>query len=169
MISSGIKKRTQQVNKQLNQVWCEKWMDFVLQHPEHPWNWCMISRNSSLTMKYVEQHPEHPWHWNGISWNSTLTMEFVEQHLEHPWNWSGISCNSTLTMEYVEQHPEHPWNWNGISCNDFKKAKKTFLEKKYKEHLSAFKIQQWFHHIKLNPNYNYCRKQVNMFYDRYLS
>ena len=44
-----------------------------------------------------------------------------------------------------------------------------FIEKKYKEHLAAFKIQQWFHHIKLNPNYNYCKKQLNMFYDKYLS
>ena len=121
MIYSAIKKRTQEVNKQLNQVWCKKWM------------------------KYVEHHPEHPW------------------------DWSGISQSSSLTMEYVEQHPEHPWDWSGISQNDLKKEKNTFIEKKYREHLSAFKIQQWFYHIKLNPNYNYCRKRVNMIYDRYLS
>ena len=97
MIYSAIKKRTQEVNKQLNQVWCKKW------------------------------------------------------------------------MKYVEHHPEHPWDWSGISQNDLKKEKNTFIEKKYREHLSAFKIQQWFYHIKLNPNYNYCRKRVNMIYDRYLS
>jgi hypothetical protein len=144
-------------------------MEYVAQHPEHPWDWDGISYNSNLTMEYVVQHPEHPWDWNRISWNSSLTMEYVEQHPEHPWDWNGISQNSSLTMEYVEQHPEHPWNWHGISQNDFKKEKNTFIEKKYKEHLSAFKIQQWFHHIKLNPNYRYCRKRVNMFYDRYLS
>ena len=88
MISSGIKKRTQKVNKQIKEKWCQQLMDFV------------------------------------------------------------------------EQHPEYPWNWD-----EFKKEKNTFIEKKYREHLSAFKIQQWFHHIKLNPNYRYCRKQVNMFYD----
>ena len=145
MIYSAIKKRTQEVNKQLNQVWCKKWM------------------------KYVEHHPEHPWDWSGISHSSSLTMEYVERHPEHPWDWSGISQSSSLTMEYVEQHPEHPWDWSGISQNDLKKEKNTFIEKKYREHLSAFKIQQWFYHIKLNPNYNYCRKRVNMIYDRYLS
>jgi hypothetical protein len=140
-----------------------------MQHPEHPWNWYEISRNPNITMEYIMQHPEHPWNWYGISRNPNLTMEYIMQHPEHPWNWNGISYNPNLTMEYIAQHPEHPWDWNEISGNDFKKAKNAFIEKKYKEHLSTFKIQQWFHHIKLNPTYKYCRKQVNMFYDRYLS
>ena len=120
MISSTIKKRTQEVNKQLNQVWCEKW------------------------------------------------MEYIEQHPEHPWDWDGISFNPTLTMEYVEQHPEHPWDWYEISQNDFKKAKNTFEEKKYREHLSAFKIQQWFRKIAENPNHKsgICKRRVNAAYDK---
>ena len=75
-------------------------------------------------------------------------MDFVERHPEQHWYW--ISRNPNLTMEYIEQHPEHPWDWYDISRNDFKKEKKTFEEKKYKEHLSTFKIQQWFHHINMN-------------------
>ena len=78
MISSGIKKRTQQVNKQLNQGWCEKWMKYITQHPEHPWNWSGISQNKNLTINYVERHPELPWDWYWISRNPSLTMDFVE-------------------------------------------------------------------------------------------
>ena len=120
-------------------------------------------------MKYIEKHPEHPWNWYGISNNPILMMEYVVQHPEYPWDWSRISHNPNLTIEYVVQNSEHPWDWYNISRNDFEKEKNAFIEKKYKEHLSAFKIQQWFHHIKLNPNYNYCKKQVNMFYDKYLN
>jgi hypothetical protein len=72
-------------------------------------------------------------------------------------------------MDYIEKHPQHPWDWYEISQNCFEKDKNQFVEKKYREHLSAFKIQQWFHHIKLNPNYSYCRKRVNIFYDTYLA
>jgi hypothetical protein len=144
-------------------------MDFVERHPELPWNWYWISHNENLTMEYVVQHPEHPWNWLGISQNINLTMDFVEQHPELPWNWFWVSHNKNITMDFVERHPELHWDWTGISRNDFKKSKNAFIEKKYREYLSAFKIQQWFHYIKLNPTYNYCRKRVNMFYDKYLS
>ena len=168
MISSTIKNRTQSVNKQLNQVWCEKWMEYIIQHPDHSWNWYLISRNSSLIMEYVEQHPEHHWDWDGISQNSSLTMEDIMQHPEHPWNWCGISQNSSLTMEYVEQHPEHPWYWFGISQNVFKKDRQQLIEKKYREHLSAFKIQKWFRKIAENPNHKsgICKRRVYATYDK---
>ena len=92
-------------------------------------------------------------------------MDYIELHPEHPWDLHVISQHKNLTMEYVERHPEHPWKWDGISCNEFKKEKNAFIEKKSREHIAAFKIQQWFYSIKLNPKYSYCRKQVNMFYD----
>jgi hypothetical protein len=119
-------------------------------------------------MDFVVKHPEYPWNWDGISLNENLTMDYVERHPEHPWDWYEISQNKTLNIDYVEQHSEYPWNWYEISINCFEKEKTQFIEKKYKEHLSAFKIQQWFHHIKYNPNYSYYRKRVNIFYDKYL-
>ncbi len=53
MISSAIKNRTQEVNKQLNQVWCEKWMEYIMQHPEHPWHWNGISQNIGDPLYYI--------------------------------------------------------------------------------------------------------------------
>jgi hypothetical protein len=70
MISSAIKKRTQAVNKKIKEEWCEKWMKYIEQHPEHPWNWYGISNNPNLTMEYVEKHPEHSWNWYWISSNA---------------------------------------------------------------------------------------------------
>jgi len=78
MISSGIKKRTQQVNKQLKEEWCQQWMKYIEQHPELPWDWSWISQNKNLTINYVERHPELPWDWYWISRNPSLTMDFVE-------------------------------------------------------------------------------------------
>jgi hypothetical protein len=138
MISSTIKKRTQEVNKQIKEKWCQQWMEYITQHPEHPWVWSEISQNENLTMDYVERHPEHPWNWYGISQNENLTMDYVERHPEHPWHWHWISQNENLTMDYVKRHPQHPWTWHGISQNVFKKDRQQLIEKTYKEHLSAF-------------------------------
>ena len=192
MISSGIKKRTQKVNKQIKEEWCQQWMDFVERHPEYPWSWEGISQNENLTMDFVERHPEypwvwyyiskhknltmdfverhpeHPWNWSGISKHKNLTMDFVERHPEYPWHWYGISYNKNLTMDYVERHPEYPWSWDWISKNEFIPEKNAFIEKIYKEHLSAFKIQNWYRKIAENPNHKsgICKRRVNAAYDK---
>ena len=193
MISSTIKKRTQEVNKQIKEEWCEKWMDYITQHPEYPWDWHAISQNKNLTMDFVERHPKLPWNWSEISQNENITMDFVERHPDLPWNWYGISQNHNLTMDFVERHPEHlwdwfeisqshnltmdyverhpelPWNWTGMSWNCFDKEKIVFVEKKYREHLSAFKIQQWYRKIAENPHHKsgICKRRVNAAYDKY--
>ena len=96
MISATIKTRTQGVNKQIKESWCQQWMD------------------------------------------------------------------------YVERHPEHPWDWSGISWNGFEKEKKTFTEKKYKEHLSVLKIQHWYRKIAENPHHKsgICKRRVYATYDK---
>lgn len=72
-------------------------------------------------------------------------------------------------MEYIEMHPEKPWNWTWISRNLYEKEKDIFILEKYKEHLTAYKLQQMYFHRRVNPEYALCRNQVNRFYDEYIS
>jgi hypothetical protein len=92
-------------------------------------------------------------------------MEIIEKHPEKPWNWQNISYNPNLTMEMLENHDDKSWDWYWISLNSFKKEKEKFIEKKLKEHLSAFRIQQHWFNAKMNPSYVLCKKMVNDFYD----
>lgn len=39
----------------------------------------------------------------------------------------------------------------------------------YREHLSAFRIQQYYFRAKLNPEYKYCRTQVEHFCDKVIN
>ena len=71
-------------------------------------------------------------------------------------------------MEFIEKHPEKSWNWHNISMNSLKKEKEEFIQKRYREHLSAFKIQQNWFKAKLCPEYKLCQKRVNEFYDNVL-
>ncbi|MDD4930569.1 MAG: hypothetical protein PHG66_00240 [Candidatus Colwellbacteria bacterium] len=34
--------------------------EFVLAHPEIPWNWYMLSNNPSITPEFILTHPEKP-------------------------------------------------------------------------------------------------------------
>ena len=107
-------------------MFADKMMAYVEAHPDVPWDWIGISRNSNITMAYIEAHPDVPWDWDGISFNPNLTMAYVEAHPDKPWDWAGISYNLNLTMAYVEVHPDKPWDWDEISCNIYVAERKQF-------------------------------------------
>ncbi len=69
---------------------------------------------------YILTHPEKPWNWFNLSCNPNITIEFIEAHPEKPWNWFGVSYNPNLTFEYIEAHPDYSWNWTNISSNKFR-------------------------------------------------
>jgi hypothetical protein len=67
-------------------------------------------------------------------------------------------------MDMIEKNPYENWNWYSISYNLFIKDKELFMERKYREHLASFKIQQYYARAKYVPTYAYCRKLHMKFY-----
>ena len=63
--------------------------------------------------QYVLDHPEKPWDWLGISENPNVTMEDIISNPEKPWDWLGVSVNPNITMEFIISHPDKPWDWGG--------------------------------------------------------
>ena len=190
MISSAIKQRTKSINNELNYKWSIKFMEFIDKYPDKLWNWYGISSNPNITMEFIDKYPDKPWDWewismnpnitmeiidnnpdkpldwNYISCNPNITMEFIDKYPNKPWNWNFISYNPNITMEFINKYPNKPWNWGYISYNKFIKNKNEFILREYKKHLASFKIQQWYHNIRMNPEYKFCRKRVNDFYDK---
>ena len=39
----------------------EKWLKYILDHPEEDWDWDEISENPNVTLDMVERHTELPW------------------------------------------------------------------------------------------------------------
>jgi|688.fasta_scaffold1461464_1 hypothetical protein len=54
-------------------------------------------------------------------------------------------------------------NW--ITENFNEKKENDYKLQKYREHLMAFRIQQYYFRAKLHIEYKFCRKRVNNFYD----
>ena len=71
-------------------------------------------------------------------------------------------------MEFIEKHLDKNWDWSVIIKNLMTKAKEKFILQKYREHLAAFKIQQYYMLAKYTPTFAYCRKLHMMYYDENL-
>ena len=128
------------------------------------WNWIFIYSNPNIILYQIETNIIQPWEWVYISMNSTLTLELLEKYHTMPWDWDSISKHPNLTMEFIEKHPDKPWNWIYISCTLFAKDKELFILQYYREHLAAFRIQQYYTRAKYNPAYKLCRKLHMKFY-----
>ena len=42
---------------------------FILDNPDKPWDWFVLSRNPSISWKFVQDNPDKPWNWAGLSGN----------------------------------------------------------------------------------------------------
>ena len=141
-------------------------MEFIDNNPHKPWNWDSISENPNITIEFINKYPDKPWDWDWVSKNPNITMEIIDNNPDKPWKWNYISINPNITMEFINKYPNKSWNWSNISYNKFTKDKNEFILREYKKHLASFKIQQWYHNIRMNPEYKFCRKRVNDFYDK---
>ena len=91
-------------------------------------------------------------------------MEIIRDNPTKPWNWSSISMHPNITMDFIRDNPEKPWNWNNIYINHFTKEKESFINRKYREHMAAYKIQQWCLSIIISPHYKIGRTMIDKKY-----
>ena len=141
-------------------------MDIIEKYSNKPWNWEYISRNPNITMEFIEKYSDKQWNWNGISGNPNITIDIIEKNPDKPWNWMNISENPNLTMDIIKKNFDNPFVWYWISRNPFKYEKELFIEKRMKEYLASYRIQQYYWKALTNP---YCRiglNKVNRDYDK---
>tara|TARA_Y100000310_G_C20207878_1_gene589919 strand:- start:116 stop:595 length:480 start_codon:yes stop_codon:yes gene_type:complete len=144
-------------------------MDHVLAHPNQLWRWEGLSENPNISFGFVLTHPEKSWNWYGLSENQNITFDMIFTHPEFPWNWRNVSFNPNITFKNVLLHPELPWDWNSLSGNTFIKEKQQFMEKRYNEHLSAYRIQQYWNKVITVPDYAICQRMLRRDYEEYAS
>ena len=127
-MTSTIQRRICEVRDAIKHESHERWWQFIIDNPELPWNWNMISRNPNLTMNFINDNPDKPWNWNMISYNPNLTMNFINKY------------------------PDKDWCWYEISKNPFTKEKENFQMKRYRKHLAAILIHNAYKNALVDPN-----------------
>ena len=98
---------------------------------------------SNHYFKFIQDNPDNP---------------------DKPWNWKSISMNPNITMDIIRDNPDKPWCWLHISQNPFTKEKEEFVNRKYREHMAKYKIQQWCLQIIISPHYKIGRTMIDRKY-----
>ena len=97
--------------------WSAKWFQFILDHPDKPWNWFGLSQNPNITWDIVQRNPDKKWNWDGLSGNPNITWDIVQKNADKPWSWKGLLRNPNITWDIVQKNPNKKWNWFELSYN----------------------------------------------------
>lgn len=124
-----------------------------------------LTTNPRITLDYVLNHPEMEWNWELLCNNINITLADVIQHPEIPWSYSLLSEKEYLTIEFIESNLDKPWDWETLSSHDFNISKQTFYLAEYRRHLAAYRIQQWWHHIREDPRHPVGIRRLEREYD----
>ncbi len=96
--------------------------------------------------------------------NPNITFDIIQDNPDKPWDWLGISRNPNITWKIIQDNPDKNWSWYNISRNKFTKEKEQFINRKCREHMAAYKIQQWCLSIIISPHYKIGRTMIDKKY-----
>jgi hypothetical protein len=89
-----------------------------------------------------------------LNYNPNITLEFIKSNPNYQWNWNRLSRNPHLTMNFVDECFDlDNTNWDFISQHKFTVDKDEYTLAKYREYLAAYRIQQWWHRLRLDPHH----------------
>ena len=148
------------MRKNLTPYWIKKYSN---QH----WNWDKIDRTNKHILTIIKNNKlesKIPSIWTYVSCNENLTLEWLLQNYNKRWYWSYISRNEKVSLAWLEYFPTKDWNWSLI-----KLSSKDIRERKYREYLAAYRIQQWWQKLKHDPKTSVGYKYMNQLYDENFS
>ena len=51
-------------------------MDMIVNNPDKPWDWELISKNP-ITMDMIVNNPDKPWNWRFLAQNPNLDIDLI--------------------------------------------------------------------------------------------
>jgi hypothetical protein len=93
-----------------------EWFQYILDNPEKPWNYFILSRNENITLNIILQNSNISWH----NWKTRQLIyndDYVANHGDLIWKYYCLSHNTNTTWECVELEKDKPWDYNALSHN----------------------------------------------------
>jgi hypothetical protein len=128
--------------------------------------------NGDVNLSIAEKYPEVAWNMYGLANNPSNTVEIYKKYAEHvmPVHIRRIAGN--LTFDYLIEHKDdiktlrvHPYTTpNKLLCEEYTYEEKSFKERKYREHMAAYCIQQWWLRVTSDPSNPVCRRRLEREY-----
>jgi hypothetical protein len=95
--------------------------------------------NSAFTYEDIIANPDIPWEYEHFGENASLTFDFI---LENPTICDGV--------EYL----------GNVSVNKFDAEKAAYLERRRREYMAAYQIQQWWLRTTSDPRNVVCIRRL---------
>ncbi len=61
--------------EEFKEEYCKIWFQYILDHPDKPWEYDMLSQNPNITWEIVKNNPYKPWDYNWLSLNPNIQWE----------------------------------------------------------------------------------------------
>lgn len=161
--------------------------EMVNKYPDMKWDWTEISFNTNLSVPFIKKYRAN------INWKyltSVINKQIIKENPKLPWDYTMYTYRKDISRAELLEHiadytdifafgnnneirfsdfnNENLINWdiNTVSYNKFTAEKLEFIEKRYREYLAAYRIQQCYNLVKTAPVYEMCRKRIALDFDR---
>ena len=164
-------------------------LDIIESNPDLHWSWLSISRKPDLTIHFIKKY-KAKLIWEEVTKHITA-KQLIFNNPGLPWDYSALVYRADLTREelfkyiteYKDVYPftKHPalkfkdykngtlikWRHNTISASLFTAERDDFIIANYRQHLSAYRIQQHWHRIRCDPRHPVGQKKLEADYSSY--
>lgn len=89
----------------------------LLENPDLPWKWEIISYNSDLSIETIFKLKDKNWNWMYLT-SDQKTLDFIDKYSDLPWLWYAID-DSILNTEFIRKYHMKNWNWTTLTENQF--------------------------------------------------
>ena len=140
----------------------------VLNHRDDYYQFDSFQRTGDINMSIIEKYPYIVWNCNKLALNPSNTMETVEKYKYMFDGWNLILAADNLTFDYLIEHKDDikdAANRLTLFQNEYPHEKKCFKERKRREHMAAYRIQQWWLKVTSNPANAVCQRRLEREYD----
>ena len=147
--------------KEFEKKWSIHWFKYILNNPDKPWDYGLLSMNQNITWEIVQANPDKPWNYCSLSINRNITWEIVQANPDIPWSYDdALSMNENITWEIVQANPDIDWDWDDMSKNSMEMGKRRWINQRRLEHIKALQIQKHWRNCSCNPQFKLAQRYL---------
>ncbi len=161
--------------------------EIVNKYPNAKWDWEEISFNPHLTIPFIKKYrgklnwgyltsvidkklintnPNLPWDFNQYHYRNDITRAELLEHITEYTDDTCFGMNPAIRFRDLANDKIIKWNINSITWNTFEGERRDFFERRFREYLAAYRIQQYYNLVSSAPVYSICRKRLALDYER---
>jgi len=143
----------------------------LLDHPEIEWPYRrFVCINPNMTISYFKRFIElghiTNWHDSFATFNSAFNFEDIINTPELGWDYNDVGINKTLRFQFIlDNRTIHGKEYlEYVDDNEFAVEKAAFLERRRREYMAAYRIQQWWWCVTSHPANVVCQRRLERDY-----